>query len=70
MNNASTKQSSVRYATSANLPAGRGVVVIETLNGPVMVVREGKMTVELVEEIVEMYDALAGRGMLGQQQEE
>ncbi|MFD7428442.1 hypothetical protein ACFV6Z_15540 [Streptomyces sp. NPDC059818] len=70
MNNASTKQSNVRYATSANLPAGRGVVVIETLNGPVMVVREGKMTVELVEEIVEMYDALAGRGMLGQQQEE
>jgi hypothetical protein len=69
MSNASTKQATVRYATSADLPAGRGVVVIETPHGAVMVVREGKITPELVEEIVQMHDALAASGVLGQQEE-
>lgn len=70
MNSASTTQSTVRYATSPDLPAGHGVVVIQTPSGPVMVVRQGKITADLVEEIVEMWDALTASGVLEQPQEE
>lgn len=69
MSNASVEQATVRYATSADLPAGSGVVVIETPTGPVMVVREGKITPEIVEEIVEMYEALELGGLLTRQEE-
>ncbi|MFD6281255.1 hypothetical protein ACFWFI_37685 [Streptomyces sp. NPDC060209] len=53
---------------SSDLPAGRRVVPLTTPNGVVMVVREGKITPELVEEIVEMYDALAALGLVGEEE--
>lgn len=70
MNSASTTQSTVRYATSPNLPAGHGVVVVQTPNGPVMVVRQGRITADLVEEIVEMWDALTACGVVEQPEKE
>ncbi|NUS76663.1 MAG: hypothetical protein HOV70_10750 [Streptomyces sp.] len=59
----------VTYATSGQLPTGKGVVVIQTLQGPVMVVREGAITPSLVAEIVEMHDALVASGLLDPEQE-
>ncbi|WP_327180437.1 hypothetical protein OG599_35085 (plasmid) [Streptomyces sp. NBC_01335] len=70
---ASTKTAStgaVKYAVSADVPTGRHVVAIQTLTGVVMVVREGKITPEVLVELHEMYDALTACGILGQQQKE
>ncbi|WP_228995071.1 hypothetical protein [Streptomyces sp. DH8] len=60
----------MKYATSGELPTGHRVVVIQTITGPLMVVREGKITPDLVEEIVEMYDALKATGILEDDQKE
>jgi len=69
VNETPKSSAAVTYATSAELPAGKGVVVIQTPHGPVMVVREGKITPALVAEIVEMHDALAASGLLEPEQE-
>lgn len=58
----------MRYAVSADLPAGRRVVPVTTPNGVVMVVREGKITPDVVEEIIRMYDALTALGLVGQEE--
>jgi len=65
--NTSAEEGAVRYATSSDLPAGHRVVVVQTPTGAVMVVREGKITPDLVQEIVQMHDALAACGMLGEE---
>lgn len=65
-----SKSTAVKYATSGELPVGHGVVVVQTLSGPLMVVREGKITPGLVAEIVEMHDALKAAGILEDDQEE
>lgn len=69
MDTASTKQAAaMKYAVSADLPTGRRVVPVTTPQGVVMVVREGKITPEIVKEIVEMYDALTALGLVGQEE--
>lgn len=69
MNDTSTMQTAaMKYAVSADLPTGRRVVPVTTPNGIVMVVREGKITPEVVEEIVRMYDALTALGLVGQEE--
>ncbi|MFJ2438427.1 hypothetical protein ACIOWM_34990 [Streptomyces anulatus] len=65
-----SQAAAVKYATSGELPVGHRVVVIQTISGPLMVVREGKITPDLVAEIVEMHDALKATGILGDDQEE
>ncbi|MBK3555671.1 hypothetical protein JHN55_03740 [Streptomyces sp. MBT56] len=70
MTNLPSEAAAVKYATSGELPVGHRVVVIQTLSGPLMVVREGKITPDLVAEIVEMHDALKASGILEGDQEE
>ena len=65
----SVSEATVRYAVSAALPAGQCVVPIQTRDGVLMVVREGKITPEIVAEIVRMYDALTACGMINLQKE-
>lgn len=61
---------SVRYEVRGDLPTGKHVVAIETPTGVVMVVRAGKITSELLEELHELHDALFALGVLEQPQEE
>lgn len=68
MDIASNTPAAIGYAVSADLPTGRRVVPVTTPNGVVMVVREGKITPEVVREIVEMYDALTALGLVGQEE--
>lgn len=67
----STKAASyVRYEVRTDVPVGKQVVAIQTPTGVVMVVRAGKITAELLEELHELHDALSALGMLGHPQEE
>lgn len=57
------------FAVSADLPTGRrNVVPITTPTGVVLVVREGKITPEILREIVEWHDALTALGLVGQEE--
>ncbi|WP_141707768.1 hypothetical protein [Streptomyces sp. PpalLS-921] len=65
---AASQPATLGYAVSADLPTGRRVVPVTTATGVVMVVREGKITPEVVKEIVEMYDALTALGLIVQEE--